>query len=207
MSNGVELLAIGERMEFKVVVDTLASLAALIAILSVLVGWYSSARKPLSISRVVVHKKDSGLTFILVARNRKSYPVETKRIDCFSRKIFEVEQKKGEKPEYAESLSSRYGVFMGRHEFEVPAKGNTDIRIEVTGEVEIPARLIFSIDTSHGYHELSCNDITVVDIGKTEVYSVDFKKEYSSKIVAKAVYYWKRLAELTRRCSRRLRRG
>lgn len=194
-------------MEFKVVVDTLASLAAFIAILSVLIGWYSSARKPLSISRVVVHKKDSGLTFILVTKNRKAYPVKTKRIDCYSRKFFEVEQRVGGKPQYAERLSSRYAVFLSKHEFEVPAKGNIDIRIEVTREFEIPSRLIFSVDTTHGYHDLVCADITVVEIGKTEVYSVDFKKEYNSKILAKVVYYWKRVSELTRRSSRRLRRA
>lgn len=194
-------------MGFKVVMDTLASLAALIAILSVLVGWYSSARKPISISRVVVHKEDSGLTYILVTKNRKSYPVETKRIDCFSKKIFEVEQRVGEKPAYAERLSSRYAVFSSTPSFEVPAKGDLDIRIEVAKQAEIPDRLIFSIDTTHGYHELYCNDITVVEIGKTEVYSVDFKKEYGSKSFAKIMYYWRRILELTKRYSRRLRRA
>lgn len=194
-------------MGFKVVVDTLASLAALIAILSVLVGWYSSARKPLSISRVVVHKKDSGLTYILVTKNRKSYPVGTKRIDCFSKKIYEVEQRVGGKPEYAERLSSRYAVFSSQSSLEVPAKGNHDIRIEAAGQAEIPDRLIFSIDTTHGYHELSCSDITVVEIGKAEVYSVEFKKEYGFKIHAKIIYYWRRILEITKRCSRRLRRA
>lgn len=194
-------------MGFKVVVDTLASLAALIAILSVLVGWYSSARKPLSISRVVVHKKDDGLTYIIVTKNRTSYPVETKRIDCFSQKTFEIEQRVGEKPEYVEKLSSRYSVFSSKASFEVPAKGNIDIRMEVGGQNDIPDRLIFSIDTTHGYHEISCNDITVVEIGKSVVYSVEFKKEYGSKSRAMMVYFWKRIVELTKRCSRRLRRA
>lgn len=194
-------------MGFKVVVDTLASLAALIAILSVLVGWYSSARKPLSISRVVVHKKADGLTYILVTKNRKSYPVETKRIDCFSKKTFEIEQRVGEKPEYVEKLSSRYAVFSSKASFEVPVKGNIDIRIEVEGQADISDRLVFSIDTTHGYHEIFCNDINVVEIGKAEVYSVEFKKEYSSKIRAKMVYCWRRILELTKLCSRRLRRA
>lgn len=90
-------------MGFKVIVDTLASLAAFVAILSVLFGWYSSARKPLSISRVVVHKKDDGLTYIIVTKNRKSYPVETKRIDCFSKKSFEIEERVGESPNTSRS--------------------------------------------------------------------------------------------------------
>lgn len=194
-------------MGFKVVVDTLASLAALVAILTVLVGWYSSARKPLSISRVVVHKKDDGLTYIILTKNRKSYPVETKRIDCFSRKTFEIEQRVGEKPEYVEKLSSRYAVFSSKASFEVPAKGNIDIRIEVDGQTDISDHLIFSIDTTHGYHEISCNDITVVEIGKTVVYSVEFNKEYGSKSRAKMAYFWRRIVELTKRCSRRLRRA
>jgi hypothetical protein len=194
-------------MDVKVILDTLVSLAALIAIFSGLVGWYSSARKPLSISRVVVHKKDSSLTFILVTKNRKSYPVETKRIDCFSKKIFEVEQRAGERPEYAERLSSRYAVFSSRHSSEVPAKGNLDIRIEVTGQAEVFDRLIFSVDTTHGYHELVCNDIAVLEIGKTEVYTVNFKKGYDSKSLAKMMYYWRRILELTKRWSRQLRRA
>ncbi|MBL4713968.1 MAG: hypothetical protein JKY64_05540 [Alcanivorax sp.] len=194
-------------MGFKVIVDTLASLAAFVAILSVLFGWYSSARKPLSISRVVVHKKDDGLTYIIVTKNRKSYPVETKRIDCFSKKSFEIEQRAGGKPEYIEKLSSRYAVFSSKASFEVPAKGIVDIRIEVGGQTNISDRLIFSIDTTHGYHEISCNNTTVVEIGIAEVYSVEFKKEYGSKSRAKMVYCWRRIVELTKRCSRRLRRA
>jgi len=194
-------------MNFKVVVDTLASLASLVAILSVLVGWYRSARKPLKIVRVVVHKKPTSMTFILVTRNRQQYPVFTKRIDCFKRKIFEVEKKTGGKPQYSERLSSRESLFMGSFKFEIPANGNIDLRIEVTGTPDVPDSLLFSVDTSHGYHELRCNDICIVDIGKAEVYTVDYKNVYNSKAAAKSVFYWKVVVELTKRCSRRLRRA
>jgi len=94
-------------------------------------------------------------------------------------------------------------VFTSRSEFEVPANAYTDLRIKVAGTVEVPNNLLFSLGTSHGYHELSCSDVTVVDIGKTTVYSVEYKKEYARKSVAKCVYYWKVLGELTRRSSRR----
>lgn len=186
-------------MEFKVLVDTLASVASVIAIVSVLVGWYRSARKPLKIIRVVVHRKKDEMTFILITKNRQAYRVTTKRIDCYKRKIFEVKKKTGGKPEYSERLSSREMLFMGRAEFEVPANANTDIRINVTGSANIPDRLLFSIETSHGYHELWCDDITVVDIGNSEAYSVDYQEEYHSKVVAKLIFYWKILGELTRR--------
>lgn len=194
-------------MGFKVIVDTFASLAALVAILSVLVGWYSSARKPLSISRVVVHKKDGSLKYILVMKNRKSYPVETKKIDCYTRKTFEIEQRVGEKPEYIEKLSSRYAVFSSKVSFKVPAKGNIHISIEVDGQTDISDQLIFSIDTTHGYHEISCKNITVIEIGKAVVYSVEFKKECVSKSRAKMVYLWRRIVVLTRCFSRPQRRA
>ena len=194
-------------MDFKALVDILASLAAIVAVVSVLVGWYRSARKPLKIVRVVVHKTKNDMTFILVTKNRQPYPVTTKRVDCYKRKIFEVQKKAGGKPEYSERLSSREGLFMGSSEFEVPANANTDLRIKVTGTADIPNRLLFSVDTSHGYHELWCDDISVLEVGKTEVYSVDYKNEYRSKMAAKVMYRWRLIQELTRRCSRGLRHG
>jgi len=194
-------------MHFKTFVDILASLAAIVAIISVLVGWYRSTRKPLKIVRVVVHKASEDMTFILVTKNRQPYPVTTKRIDCYRRKIFEVQKKFGGEPEYSERLSSREALFMGKSEFEVPANANTDLRIKVTGTADIPNRLLFSMDTSHGYHELWCDEISVLEVGRTEVYSVDYKKEYKSKLAAKVMYRWRLVQELTRRCSRRLRRS
>lgn len=199
----LKTLASGEKVEFKVFVDALASVASIVAIVSVLVGWYRSARKPLKIVRVVVHRKMDGMTFILITKNRQAYPVTTKRIDCYRRKIFEVQKKIGSKPEYSERLSSREALFMEGARFEVPASANIDLHIDADGSADIPGRLLFSIDTSHGYHELWCDDVTVVDIGKADVYSVDYNEEYHSKAAAKLMFYWKTLGELTRRWSRR----
>lgn len=193
-------------MDFKLLVDILASLASIVAVVAVLVGWYRSARKPLKIVRVVVHKTPEDMSFILVTKNRQPYPVTTKRIDCFKRKIFEVQKKSRGKPEYSERLSSREALFTGGSEFEVPANANTDLHIKVTGTGDIPNRLFFSVDTSHGYHELWCDDISVLEVGRTEVYSLDYKNEYKSKAAAKVMYRWRLVQELTRRCSRRLRR-
>ena len=194
-------------MDFKTFVDILASFAAIVAIVSVMVKWYQSSRKPLKIVRVVVHKTAEDMTFILVTKNRQPYPVTTKRIDCYKRKIFEVQKKVGGEPEYSERLSSREMLFMGRSDFEVPANTNTDLRIKVPGTADIPNRLLFSMDTSHGYHELWCDEISVLEVGRTEVYRVDYMDEYKSKVAAKVMYHWRLVQELTRRCSRRLRRS
>ena len=186
-------------MEFKVLVDTLASVASIVAIVSVLVGWYHSARKPLKIVRVVVHQKKDRTTFILIMKNRQAYPVTTKRIDCYKRKIFEVQKKVGGRPEYSERLSSREALFMQTTGLEVPGSANTDLQIEVDRVVDIPGRLLFSIETSHGYHELWCSDVIVVDVGKATAYSVDYIHEYNSKVAAKFMYRWRVLGELARR--------
>jgi len=184
-------------MEFKTIVDTLASIASSIAIISVAISWYRSSRKPLKIKRVVVHRDEGFSTFILVTENRQNYPVFITRSDCYKRKIFEVMKKNGGFPEYSERLSSREGIFNSRDTFEVPAKAYTDLRIRVSGIPEVPKRLFFSIDTSHGYHELACKDISVVDIGKVEVFGAEYKDEYNSKIAAKLAFLGKILKELT----------
>ena len=190
-------------MDFKVLVDTIASVASIVAIVSVLVGWYRSARTPLKIVRVVVHRKNDGTTFFLITKNRQAYPVTTKRIDCYKRRIFTVEKKTGGKPEYYERLSIRDALFTESIEVQVPASADTDLRIETQKMEDIPSRLLFSIDTSHGYHELWCDDITVVDIGKVEVYSVAYKYECESKLAAKFMYGRSVLRELVRRWGRR----
>ena len=186
-------------MEFKTIVDSLASIASLIAIISVVVSWYLSNRKPLKIKRVVVHRDEEYSTFILVTENRQNYPVFVTRSDCYKRKTYEVMKKNGQFPEYAERLSSREGVFNSIDTFEVPARAYTDLRIKVPGKPEISEKLFFSIDTSHGYHELKCGDINVVDIGKVKVFGAEYKDEYSSKFIAKLTFYWKILKELTNR--------
>lgn len=194
-------------MDFKTFFDILASFAAIVAIVSVMVEWYRSSRKPLKIVRVVVHKTPEDMRFILVTKNRQPYPVTTKRIDCYKRKIFEVQKKVGGEPEYSERLSSREMLFMGRSDFEVPANANTDLRITVPGAADIPNRLLFSMETSHGYHELWCDEISVLEVGRTEVYRVDYMDEYKSKVAAKVMYRWRLVQELTRRYSRRLHRS
>lgn len=194
-------------MEYKVLADTLASVAAFVAIVSVMVSWYRSATKPLKITRVVVHRKEDETTFILVVKNVKPYPVTIKRTDCYRRKKHQVQKKLGGKPEYSELFPGSEMLSTSRQAFEIAANGYTDIRIAGARNLDIPEKLLFLLETSHGYHELWCKDVSIVEIGKVDVYSVEYKYDHESKRRAKALYYWKLLKELTTRSSRRLRRG
>jgi len=181
--------------QYKNIIDILTSLASLIAIISVLVSWYRSTQKPLKIERVVIHKKKTESTFILVVRNRKDYPVEIKSINCYTKRKYEVQKKNNQKPEYSELLSLSDSLFISSDHFEIGANGHTDIRIKCgafSGQVH---RLLFSINTSHGYHEIWCKDMLEVDIGQTEVYGLEYRHEYQSKYRAKIKYYWVRLIE------------
>jgi len=160
-------------------------------------GWYRSARRQLKITRTVVHKKNEKGTFILVVKNVKPYPVVIKRTDCYRRKKYEIQKKHGGKPEYSELFSGSEMIFSNKEVFEIAANGHTDIRISDVSLSDIPAKLLFLLETSHGYHELWCEEVMIVEMGKTEVYSLEYKHDFESKWFAKTVYYWKKLKELT----------
>ena len=192
---------------FKVIVDTLASVASIIAIVSVLVSWYRSARKPLVVESLVIHQKQQETTFILRVRNVKDYPVEIKRIDCYRRKKYTVQKKTGQKPEYFEGLPLAERIFTAENAWCVAANGHTDIRVPLNSEVEIPPKILFFMETSHGFHELWCSDLTIVPIGKVEVYDLEYKYNPTSRAHAKARYWFMVVKELPKTSIRWIRRG
>ena len=190
-------------MKFKVIVDTLSSIAAFIAIVSVMASWYRSSRKPLKVDRVVLHKKSDDITFIIVIKNRNAYPVTINRSDCYKRKKYEVQKKHGGKPEFSEFYSGSEMLFTCKETFEIQANANTDIRINMAAAATIPPKLLFLFQTSHGPHELRCKDVSVVEFEKLDVYGLEYKLDYKHKYKAKTVYYWKKVKELTSALSRR----
>lgn len=187
--------------------ETLASFAAFIAIVATLISWYRSVCRPLKVTRVVVQRGKDKSTFILIVKNVKQYPVLIKRVDAYKRKKYQVQRKLGGVPEYAELFPGSQKLFSVRDEYEIPANGDTDVRINVQGPVDMQSKVLFLLETSHGYHELWCKDIDVVELGRVDVYGVEYKYDFSSKALAKACYNWERLVTLKRRFSRRLRRG
>ena len=184
-------------MEYKVIADTLASLASFVAIVSVMIGWYCSARKPLRIKRVVVHKKGDETSFILEVKNVKPFPVTIINLECYRTKKYEIQKKLGGKPEYYESFPLNERLSYSNQLFEIGSNGHTNIKITSNAKLDIPEKLLFLFKTSHGFHELWCKNISIVDIGKVDVYGVEYKHDYDSKFKAKLLYYWKLIKELT----------
>jgi len=178
--------------EYKFIVDILSSSASLVAIIVVLLGLYKSIQKPLKIERVVIQKGKSSSTYILVVKNRKPYPVEIKSINCYMRRFYSIERKNNQKPEYSALLSLSDSPFQSSKLFNIAANGHTDIQIKnglnINGDVK---KLLFSAHTSHGYHEMWCKNIVTISTG-TQVYGLEYRHEYESKIKSILVYYWLR---------------
>ena len=175
-------------IDYKFIMDGLASAASFVAIATVLWSWFKNSQKPLKIDRVVIHKKKSESTYILIVKNRKSYPVKIKLTNCYIKHSYRVEQRPNQKPEYRAALDLADSPFVNTEKFKIVANGHTDIRISglnIDGAVH---KLLFSI---HTYHEVWCKNIVVVNmIEGTEVFSLEHKFEYSSLFKAKIKYYW-----------------
>jgi hypothetical protein len=190
---------------YKLIADTLASLAAFVAIVSVLASWYRSIRKPLVIQRIIVHRKEDETTFILIIKNVKDYPVEIKKLEGYKRKKYTVQKKVGQKPEFSEGLPLSERLFFSKERFDISPSGNTDVQITVNGQCDVPHKLLLSFSTSHGYHECWCKDILSVPVGEVNLYRLDYKSNPKTKVGAKALYWWVVIKELTKSCSRGLR--
>ena len=177
--------------KFQDVVDLLSSMAALIAIISVMVSWFRSKQKPLKIERVVLHRKESECNYILVVKNRKDFPVVIKSINAYTTPKFRIEQQYGNKPMYSEVLSLSDSLFLNSDSTEIGARGHEHVKVvgnHFTGNL---SRILFSIQTSHGYHEIWCKKILTVEMdGKTTVIALKHLYESNQKVKALSKYYW-----------------
>lgn len=187
----------------KYFVDILSSIASVVAIVGMGIGWYRSARKPLKIIRVVVHlnKVQSNSTFILAVKNLSPNSVIISRCEMYSKKKHEVRKKGGGSLEYSEIFSSADNIFSYRPNFEVAASGQTDLRVHVDNEKpQIPRRMLFLLETTHGVHELRCRRIITVEMEQAETYRLEYHFTSGSKMLAK-LYYFKTWASGLTRCS------
>ena len=180
---------------FNTIVNILSAAASLIAILVVLAAWLNSIRSPLKIVRVVVHKKKDESTYILLVKNRLSHTVEIKNIRCFTRRNYRVEQKNNCAPEYHPELNYNDSPFISNEVKEILGKGHTDIRYKSINYTKEINQLLFSMDTSHGFLLLKCKNIEIVNMssGATQVYGLEFVKDFDSKYKALKAFVWLKL--------------
>lgn len=181
-------------MSFLIVVDILASAAAIVAIGTALFGWWRASRAPLTVKRVVVHQGSASTVFILIVKNVRPFPVVVSEIDCYTRKKYTVQRRDGGRPEYSVVLSSQHSVFTFRQSAEILPGGITDIRVPLPGTVAAPAALLFLMRTSHGYQELWCRDVETAQLGVAKTYRVTFRESYETLLRARLVYLWQLLA-------------
>jgi hypothetical protein len=182
---------------YKYVVDALASTAAFIAIITVLWSWYKNSQMPLKIERLVVHNKVGKSTYIIVIKNSKTYPVNIKSTTCYTKSSYKVEKKNNQKPEYMHTLALSDNLFINNDSFKIGANGHTDIRIPGQNLNTDITNLLFTIQTSHGFHQLWCNSIITVDMtGEIKIFGMEEMYEFDSKFKAKRKYYWLKIINL-----------
>lgn len=97
---------------FKYIVDILSSLASFVAIATVLISWFNSSKKALKIEGIVAHLKKEEAIFILLIKNRKSYPVTIKSINAYLKPKFLVEKLRNLPPMYTSKMSAIDLVYM-----------------------------------------------------------------------------------------------
>ncbi|MGE9763108.1 hypothetical protein [Pseudomonas sp. PDM20] len=173
--------------EFKVLVDVLSSIASLVAIVTVMYSWYFSRRPALEVSQAIVSGSDDSFRFIVSIKNKKPYPVLIKGLGCYRRRLYRVEKKKSEFPRLVSMLDLGDRIYSKSSEISISELGECRFEFAVTSNV-LPLRcLVFMIDTSHGYLNLSCKNIRYLGPG-VEVLAVDFMLSRESKISAFPIY-------------------
>ena len=176
-------------LTFKTVVDTLSSLAALIAIVTVLVAWFKSARRALSIKQIVISQTAEKFTYIIKIKNIKPYSVTIKDIRCYKQKSFMVEKTNNQKPKYSYGYQLQDMAFKTNENFIIQANGLTEIQVSSNNILPDIEKLIIDMGTSHGDQLITCKNITLVPMTATLVIGMEFNKHYSSKSEALYNFY------------------
>lgn len=178
--------------KFKLLMDIVASLAALVAIVTILISWYRNAQKTLRIERVIIYGKQANTIYNLVVKNRKDYPVVIKSITCYTKKVYNIEKKPNEKPAYSELLKGSDILSRNKENHTVGPKGNTDIKMVGIHSKDKINKLLFCIESSHGSYQIWCRNLVFEKFGKCDVYDLEYRHEYESWLLAKTKYYWEK---------------
>ncbi|KKL72293.1 hypothetical protein LCGC14_2086360 [marine sediment metagenome] len=176
--------------KFKLLMDIVASLAALVAIVTILISWYQNSRNAIKIKKVVIYGKHADTIYNLVVENRKDYPVEIKSTICYTKKVYNIEKKPNEKPVFSVQLKGSDIMFRNTEHHIIGPKGNTNIEMVGICSKDKINKLLFCIETSHGSYQIWCRNLFFEKFGKCDVYDLEYRHEYESWLLAKARYYY-----------------
>lgn len=76
-----------DKDDYKLLFDMIASLAAVLAIIVVLISWYRNTQKALRIERVIIYADNADIIYILVVKNIKNYPITLESTICYTKKL------------------------------------------------------------------------------------------------------------------------
>ena len=165
---------------FKLIVDILASLAALVAILTVLGSWWHSRLPPLIVSQMVISRVGSKHRIFVRLQNRRQYPVKILSLDCYRDRKFNVRGNRNEKPTLFPSVSVGDKV-LSYKELDIVEFGESIFDTETSVENLDIDRFYFSVRTLHGRMDLVCNNVVYIAKQITTIDpSVDYYTENRS---------------------------
>ncbi|HAS6387020.1 hypothetical protein ACJO1Y_23260 [Vibrio parahaemolyticus] len=179
---------------FKLIVDILASLASLVAILTVLGSWWHSRLPPLIVSQMVISRIGSKHRVFVRLQNRRQYPVKILSLDCYRDMKFNVRGNKNEKPTLFPSVNVGDKV-LSYKELDIVEFGESILNIETSVENLDIDKFHFSVRTLHGRMDLVCNNVVYFE---KQITTVDPSADYytENRFVAYVLYarkyvgYW-----------------
>lgn len=148
---------------FTVIVDSLSSVAAIVAIATVLVAWFRSRRPPVDIPRVIISPRGTHLRAFVEIKNTRLYPITINSFACYRKSTYKIHKKKNEKPSLYPSFDVANRLFVREEPIQLTELG------EYTGEFYFgdhdynPKRMIFIFHTSHGHFHQKPRNVVVID--------------------------------------------
>ena len=170
---------------FKELSEILSSITSIIAILMLGTQLIKFRQKPLSIKRIVIHTSDTkNNKYFIEFRNGKNYPVTIKTLKGYTKRPFRVEMLDNNRPSMYPFWDYENCFINVKPDVTIEENGCNTVTLEALEQKMPDDYALFSIQTSHGYHSLSCKNITVVQIGKSKCHRVVFSEEINNKTLA-----------------------
>jgi hypothetical protein len=180
--------------DFKAVVDTLSSIASILAIFTVMIAWFRTARKALKIHHVVYYKHQDQLAYIVRFKNIKSYPVTIKYTRCYTNRSFTIEIPSSLPPNFSSGFHPFNVAIMDSNEHVIEPFGSTEITYISKCKPSKIRHLIFDLGTSHGDMFIKCNKVNYFEMDATVTVNENInKKVFVNKYKAIFYYYWQKL--------------
>lgn len=172
---------------FNYIVDVLSAIVSILAIITVSAAWYKSSQKFLKVDRVIIRYYQEKITCILLIKNLEPQVVKIKTIECYTRKTYIVEKINNSAPQCIPTLNPINSLFTSSELKEIVANRsstNVEYRVSNHSKGKKIKKLLFFMNTSHGFLSLKCKKIDTYEMWSPEASKVNFCKRDLTRLQA-----------------------